>query len=52
MTCLIYADDIWGLDDVYIDIGDLRTFLRGNREVVFKPFKEIFEKDYSVVGAQ
>ena len=50
MTCLIYADDIWGLDDVYIEIGDLRTFLGGHREALVDPCKEFFEEvDYEVV---
>ena len=38
----MYANDIWGLDDIYIEIRKLRTFLEGHRELFVDTFKEIF----------
>ena len=34
---LVYADSIWVLDDAYIEIGELRNFLGGQREVLVEP---------------
>ena len=49
VRCLIYADATWGLDDAYIEIGELRNFLGGHREVFVDSCKEVFEEvDYGV----
>ena len=48
VSCLIYADAIWGLDDAYIEIGELSNLLVGYTEVPVDPFKEVFEE----VGAE
>ena len=39
---MIYADDIWVLDDGYIKIGDLMTLLGGHREGLVETRKEVF----------
>ena len=44
VICLIYSDTIWGLNDAYIEIGELRTFLGYQREVIVDPRKELFEE--------
>ena len=52
MRCLIYSDAVWRLYDEYIEIGELRNFLGGHREVFFDTCKEVFkEVDYGF-GAQ
>ena len=49
---MVYADDVWRLDDTYIDIGEFWNFLGGHREVFVNPRKEVFAYlDYGV-GAQ
>ena len=52
VRCLICADAVWGFYDAYIEIGNLRTFLGGHREVFVYPCKELFEEVDSVVGTQ
>ena len=52
VRCLIYTDAIWGLDDAYIEIGYLMTFLGGHREVTVDTCKEVFEEDGSGVGTK
>ena len=52
VRCLIYDDNTWGLNDAYIEIGELGNFLEGNREVFVYTCKEVFEYMDSVVGTQ
>ena len=33
-------------------MGDMRTFLRGHREIIVDPRKEVFEEADDVVGTQ
>ena len=40
MNCMIYADTIWGLDDAYIEIGELRALLGGYRELIVDTCKD------------
>ena len=39
VICILYADAIWGLYYAYIDIGYLRTFVVGHRELLVDPRK-------------
>ena len=50
MSCLVYADAIWGFDYVYIEIVELRTFFEGHREVLVEPFNIVFDEVDSKVG--
>ena len=52
LRCLIYTDSIWGLYNAYIEIGELRTFIGGHRELFFDSCKEVFEEVDSRVGTQ
>ena len=52
MICLIYTNTIWGLDDAYIEIEELRIFLGGHREVFYYIYKEVFADVDSGEGTQ
>ena len=49
---MIYSDDIWGFNYMYIEIGDLRTFLGGHMEALVDPWQYVFEEVVTEVGTQ
>ena len=52
MIFLIYADAIWRLNDVYIEIGQFRNFLGGHKEVFVESYKEVLEQVDDELGTQ
>ena len=49
---LVYADDVWIMNDEYNKIGELWTYLGGPGEVFVAPSKEVLEEVGARVGTQ
>ena len=52
VRCLIYADDVWVLNENQIKIEEFRNFLGGQGELFIDPCKGILEEAYSGAGTQ